>query len=205
MPRMLDLCSGLGGASEAFVRAGWEVVRIDNNPLIANKDMGYYVPYTMQEDVLAPELDYFWKDLYYDFIWASPPCVEFSNAYSAPKPTAQREGRDFKPDMSIVKACHEIIKDLKPRYWVIENVSGSSKFISDELKMPPWQIVGPFFLWGKFPRICMEYDWTHRKADHEKTSTHPLAANIKARLPLEISEAFLDAFQNQTTLERWTR
>jgi site-specific DNA-cytosine methylase len=33
--KMLDLFSGLGGASEAFVRAGWEVMRIENNPLLS--------------------------------------------------------------------------------------------------------------------------------------------------------------------------
>ena len=203
MPRMLDLCSGLGGASEAFVRAGWEVVRIENNPVLASKDSGYYVPYTIEDDVRLPTAGYFWKTLHYDLVWASPPCVEFSNAYSAPKPTAIRNGEEFEPDMTIVRSCYNIIRKLRPKYWVIENVSGSSKHITKELGFPPWQIVGPFFLWGKFPRIHIDYDWTHRKADLE--TSHELKANHKAKIPLEISEAFLDVLENQTTLARWIR
>jgi site-specific DNA-cytosine methylase len=35
--RMLDICSGLGGASEAFIDAGWEVTRLENNPLLTNE------------------------------------------------------------------------------------------------------------------------------------------------------------------------
>ena len=34
---VLDLCSGLGGASEAFVNhPHWEVIRIENNELLAD-------------------------------------------------------------------------------------------------------------------------------------------------------------------------
>ena len=43
---MLDLCS-VGGASEAFIQSGsWEVVRIENNPILQG------VPETLQFDVL---------------------------------------------------------------------------------------------------------------------------------------------------------
>lgn len=34
--KVLDLCSGLGGFSEAFVAAGHEVLRIENNPLLVD-------------------------------------------------------------------------------------------------------------------------------------------------------------------------
>ena len=33
--KVLDLFSGLGGFSEAFLRAGDEVVRVENNPLLS--------------------------------------------------------------------------------------------------------------------------------------------------------------------------
>ena len=200
---MLDLCSGLGGASEAFVRAGWEVVRIDNNPLLAKPTSGWYVPYTIEDDVRDPTMGFFWKDAVYDFVWASPDCVEFSNAYSAPKPTAIRNGEEFEADLTLVRSCYDIIRELNPRNWVLENVSGASKIISKELGFPPWQIVGPFFMWGKFPRLMLDYDWRHKKSDKE--TGHELRANHKAKIPLELSEAFLDALTNQSTLARWTR
>ena len=45
--RVLDLFSGMGGFSEAFLLAGDEVVRVENNPLLSE------VPRTSMEDVLA--------------------------------------------------------------------------------------------------------------------------------------------------------
>jgi hypothetical protein len=41
----IDLCSGLGGLSEAFVREGWTVMRLDNNPRFAE------VPHTVIADI----------------------------------------------------------------------------------------------------------------------------------------------------------
>ena len=43
--KVLDLFSGLGGFSEAFLRAGDEVVRVENNPLLSE------VPNTTLQDV----------------------------------------------------------------------------------------------------------------------------------------------------------
>ena len=43
--KVLDLCSGLGGFSEAFVAAGHEVLRIEHNPLLAD------VPHTKIMDI----------------------------------------------------------------------------------------------------------------------------------------------------------
>ena len=43
--KVLDLFSGLGGFSEAFLRAGDEVVRVENNPLLSE------VPATTLQDV----------------------------------------------------------------------------------------------------------------------------------------------------------
>ena len=34
--KVLDLCSGLGGFSEAFIEAGHDVLRIENNPLLGD-------------------------------------------------------------------------------------------------------------------------------------------------------------------------
>ena len=45
LPVMIDLFSGLGGASEAFVRDGWTVIRIENNMLLSG------VPHTRMLDI----------------------------------------------------------------------------------------------------------------------------------------------------------
>lgn len=196
---ILDLCSGLGGASEAFTNnPHWKVIRIENNPELA------HIPHTRLLDVEH------WLDWLPGLIsemgsrptviWASPPCLEFSMAYAAPGPKAARDGRlDWKPNMSIVEACWEIIEFSHPRYFVVENVQGASPWFLPEFGR--WkQHIGSFFLWGNFPQINLPSGWTHEKREGDTWSDDPLRANKRALIPLELSEAFLDAVSMQTTL-----
>lgn len=195
--RMLDLFSGLGGASSAFVQAGWEVVRYDNNPKLQ------YVNYTRIQDILSPEFEY-WDDDPFDFIWSSPPCLEFSNAYAAPKSKAIRNSQKFEPDMSCVLKSIEIIQHFKPKYWCIENVQGSVPFINKALAVnAPRQIVDPFYFWGVFPYICLDPYFKHKKSDNDYSVNGELRSNFKALIPYEISCAFLREITEQTTLEQW--
>jgi site-specific DNA-cytosine methylase len=196
MRRILDLYSGLGGASQAFLKAGWDVVRIDNNPLLED------IPNTEINDIMSLLPPYHFGEPF-DLIWASPPCVEFSTAYSAPAVVAKREGKEFKPDLSLCLKAKEIIDHLNPQYWVIENVKGANNHFTKALQMPPRQIVNQFYFWGKFPFIHIDSNWRHSKYDGDKWSSDPLRANYRAKIPLEISKAFLNAIEGQTTLEGW--
>lgn len=197
---MLDLCSGLGGASEAFVQNGtWDVVRIEINPVLQG------VPHTHQFDVLE------WMDWLPELIsekgrpclvWASPPCLEFSLAYNAPLPSARRAGLDFEPDMSIVEACIDIIQYAGPTFWVIENVAGACPWFLPELGKHQ-QKIGPFFLWGTFPRLNFTVGYEPRKDDHDPGQRDPLRANKRALVPYPVSEALLEAISQQSTLADW--
>lgn len=197
MRRMLDICSGLGGASQAFQEhPDWEVHRIENNLLL--KD----VPGTTLIDVF--EWDYK-REIprgYYDLIWASPPCTEFSQAYAAPGPTARRENRAFSPDLGIAKKCLEIIEYFDPGYWVLENVQGSSKILSQLIGKPPRQIVGPFYLWGVFPFLSMSSNYKHRKYEDDTWSSDPLRANKRGMVPFEVSNELLNSIMSPT-LGEW--
>jgi hypothetical protein len=197
--KMLDLFSGLGGASEAFVRAGWEVMRIENNPLLSE------VPHTelisvfdvrdLLEDNVLDNSDPFLHDI--DLIWASPPCSDFSLAYLAPHAIHIREhpNEPYEPDMTYLEATLDIIKLLKPRYYVIENVRGASKFFTEMIGTKPRQILGNAqFLWGNYPLI--DPPRYQSKAEVDKRHS-PLRANIRAKIPIEISQALLDAIENQ--------
>jgi hypothetical protein len=195
MPRMLDLCSGLGGASEAFLLAGWDVVRIENNPLLSD------VPNTEIRDILELREPYHFGEPF-DLIWASPPCREFSNAYHAPGPKAKREGKAFEPDLRILNKCIEIIEYLEPKDWVIENVAGAIKIFTESLG-PPRQIVGPFFLWGIFPFLEMNGNWSHSKEDGAPWSTDPLRSNKRGKIPLEVSTQLLRSLTQQKKISEW--
>lgn len=193
MKRMLDLYSGLGGASEAFVDdPDWQVQRIENNILLQD------VPHTTIYDVkkLAEEIT---DGPPIDLIWASPPCLTFSTAYQAPKSKAQRAGEEYQPDLSHVAAALHIMKVVKPRYTVIENVHGSRRDLFPLLGKPR-QVIGPFHMWGSFPNIHVPVDFKHEKSQHDVWSSNPLRANIRAKIPYEISQGLLDAIEQQKTL-----
>ena len=190
MKLMIDLFSGLGGASEAMAQDDeWSVLRYENNPALG------YVPYTNICDLTEYEIKCRHE---IELIWASPPCQDFSNAYSAPRPIAGRAGEDFEADLSLVKRALEIIEELKPRYWIIETVAGAIKDFQPILGAPR-QIVGPFVLWGRFPLIPMSRDFNHSKSEIDKRHS-PIRSNIRAQIPFEISDALLDALVNQRTL-----
>ena len=190
MPVVWDLCSGLGGWSEAFVQAGWDVVRIENNPDLQ------HIPHTYELDILNywDWIDGFPKP---DMILASPPCLEFSLAYNAPRAIALREGEEYNPDMSLLHACREIIEAMSPKWWVIENVAGASRYFT-EIMGPPRQIIGPFFLWGTIP-FLPELQTPKKKGN--VSGTHPMAANLRALIPFEMSFNLLQAWKQQRTLE----
>lgn len=184
----MDLCSGLGGASEAFIRDDkWHVIRVENNPLLQA------VPFTLQCDVLN------WMDWIdtlptIDVIWASPPCTEFSLAYNSPKSLAARAGLEHEPDMSILLACLDIIDYLKPKSWVVENVAGAIKKF-DKMMGHYRQHISSFFLWGVFPQIIV--NTTHKKTDINPGGSDPLRSNKRAKIPFEVSLAFLRALEEQ--------
>jgi len=187
--KILDLYSGLGGASEAFVEAGHDVVRIDNNPAMC------HVPHTRISD--SSFAYNFIAQEKFDLIWASPPCLEFSNGFNAPKPTAAREGRDFTPDINDLTKAMNIIAWLEPKYWIIENVVGAIKDFEPYLGEPN-QIIGSFVLWGKFPQLIVSRDWVHTKTSQDPGSNDPLRSNKRAKIPIEISTATMKAISTPT-------
>jgi len=190
MKRMLDLFSGLHGASAAFRRhPEWEVVSIDNNP---DLDADHHWDISMSKKQIL-ELGWF------DLIWASPPCVEFYKCRAPYFP--DHYGKQ--PDMSLVLGSRDIIALMDPTHWVLENTQQGAHFISPIPGMgPPRQVQVPFYLWGNFPRFDAEVAPNH-KAANDTWSTNPLRSNIKAKIPIEISAGLLDAIMNQVTLEEW--
>jgi len=93
--KMIDLFSGLGGASEAFLRNGWQIKRIEINPELGlvpeTEIMCIYDFATWVQDRM--DEGHAFEDIL--LIWASPPCTDFSNAFHSPKSTALRAGENY--------------------------------------------------------------------------------------------------------------
>lgn len=194
--RVLDLFSGLGGFSEAFVLAGDEVCRVENNPLLSE------VPHTSMQDVLEmrDRLAQYQADgvpiRQYDVLLAGVPCIDFSLAYNAPRSKAERRGEDWNPSMELLEATLEIIRITKPRYWVIENVWGSQKYFA-KYGLTPRQKHGAHLLYGNFPMFHTQD--LPSKADRDNR-TSPLRSNHRAYIPIQLSSNLRLAIVDQTTL-----
>lgn len=203
MKVMIDLFSGLGGASSAFVKdPTWKVIRIDNNP-----DIIEAVPGTWMMDIaqIGPVVQAIEDELYsHDVkkmvIWASPPCTEFSTK------NPDRDPEDW--DLSLLRATMVIVRHLGSKFNVvshfIENVRGAITPFG-ELLGPYRQRIGPFFLWGRFvPVACIDSDThRHRKPFNSTNSRTHLRSNIHAQIPYALSESVLESVEKQWTLARW--
>ena len=107
MPRILELFSGTGSIGRVFERAGWEVISVDILPSCAG-----HVP-TLCMSVLDIELDR-WPEKYFDMIWASPPCCEYSIAHTG-------NARDMEKGDMLAIYCLHLISAYRPRFWMVEN------------------------------------------------------------------------------------
>ena len=170
MPRMLDLCSGLGGASEAMKRHGWQVVRIDNNPKVSPDIVADICHLPI--DLPSPEL-----------LWVSPPCEEYSAKYQF----GSWHPNSPNPDPAIWLAGLAAIAQLKPRFYVIENVRGAQKV---------WGKADYHFasryLWTNIPLMCRPsyVPWKMGRIDRvgrAKGNKKPTYLE-SSRIPYELSD-----------------
>jgi len=195
MKHMIDMFSGLGGASEAFIQSqSWDVIRFDNNSLLKDIEETIITNDMFNLVCVCPEE--------IDLIWASPPCREFSTGFNSPMSKASREGIEYFPNMKLLKQTIETIERVKPKTWVIENVIGSIKYFKPLLGEPR-QIIGSIVLWGNFPFINISAKQKFLKSDKDVWSTDPLRANKKAKIPIEVSTALRNTLDYQMTLEDW--
>ena len=102
--RALVLFKGTGSIDKELTDAGWEVDSLD---ILKKFEPTFCCDITKWDyKVLAPG--------YYDFIWASPVCTEFSIALTA-------RPRKLEVGDILAKKAVEILEHFKPKYWALEN------------------------------------------------------------------------------------
>lgn len=171
---MLDLCCGLGGASEAMRAHGWEVVTVDIEASFAP---------TICMDVRQ----FLWDGPRPDLVWASPPCTEFARESMPWCKTGQH------PDMAIFNACLSLVQSIQPRYWAIENVKGSIPYFSPYLGQPQCSN-NPYFVWTNAGVGKIRFSKRHKESFSSKRRAE------RSKVPYEISDAFRFVCESQLSL-----
>jgi site-specific DNA-cytosine methylase len=118
MKLCLDLCSGIGGFSQAFrENKEWKVITVDINPKF-KPDMILDLVDVVEN---KSTYDTFWN-LKPDVILASPPCERWSIANTSwPKEGIYQASK-------VLGAVLEIVAIMKPDGWIIENPKGRMRW-----------------------------------------------------------------------------
>jgi site-specific DNA-cytosine methylase len=122
MITVVDLFCGAGGFSEGFKRAGFRIqLGLDNDFLATETFRLNHGCDVWKQDILEvltlPPAD---------VIIGSPPCPQFSVT-----------NRNFKdePDTRYMEKFFSLVDQMKPRYWVMENVGGIEDYLPENRKL----------------------------------------------------------------------
>lgn len=131
-PVVLDIFCGAGGMSEGFLQAGFDVAfATDLNEAAKltytnrHKKLGHNVKFACMDIKLFADKEFlkgFLEDRVIDVVCGGPPCQGFSLA-------GKRDKSD--PRNMLFKSYIEVIKNVKPKYFLMENVEGLLSMVFD--------------------------------------------------------------------------
>lgn len=209
MKVMIDLFCGLGGASSGFKDTEWKIIRIDNDETLKEIHRNIWI-LDMNDwcNVLQiVQLHLYEPDVKEIFIWASPPCTDFS---------AHNPNRPENPDTSLLVSTLKFITYMKSWCsargikinWIIENVKGAIQIFNSMIGHEYRQNVASFFMWGQFPFPIALVDSDVRNHTKPFNSTngrihYQRRRQIHAQIPLGLSISVRRTLDEQLSLKRW--
>lgn len=206
--KVLELFAGTRSIGKAFEKRGHEVYSVD-----WDKDFENINLYTDISTLTAKEvLEKFGKP---DVIWASPDCTTFSVAGISHHRRKNKETGNLDPISEYAKFCDvcdkhiiELIKQLQPTYYFIENPRGGMRNMEWMKDLPRYTVtycqygerrMKPTDIWTNHPNPqfkspCSNGDTCHDPAPRgSKSGTQALKNWIeKSRIPEQLCDHIVD-------------
>lgn len=201
--KVLELFAGTRSIGKAFEAAGHEVFSVDWDESFDGIDLHADIGTLTAEDII----ERFGRP---DVVWASPDCTTYSVAAISKHRSREQDG-NLTPISEYAKRCDEInthvvelIKELAPKYWFIENPRGGLRKMHFMQGLPRYTVtycqygerrMKPTDIWTnhpdpKFKPPCKNGDTCHDAAPRgSRTGTQALANRVeKARIPTLLCE-----------------
>lgn len=211
--KVLELFAGTRSISKAFEKRGHETYSVDWNKDFENISLYADIGELTSADIIAlcggvP-----------DVIWASPDCTTYSVAAISKHRTREANG-NLEPNTIYALRCDvtnhhviDLIKELNPKYWFIENPRGGMRKMNFMQGLPRYTVtycqygdtrMKPTDIWTNHPNPefkppCKNGDPCHTPAPRgSRTGTQGLMNAIeKAKIPEKLCEHIVDICEGE--------
>ena len=213
MMRVLELFAGTRCVSKAFEKRGHQTFSVEWDKNFENIDL--------YEDVNSLTIDKV-KELcggIPDVVWASPDCTTYSVAAISHHRVKNLNNGNLDPITNYAKFCDktnryliELINNLNPTYYFIENPRGGLRKMDFMRQLPRYTVtyckygdkrMKPTDIWTNHPNplfkpACKNGDSCHISAPRgSKTGTQGLKNSvIRSQIPAELCEHIVDICEN---------
>lgn len=207
MLKILELFAGTRSIGKAFEERGHKVFSIDWDKQFENIDLFTDISTVTSQDIID-------KFGYPDVIWASPDCTSYSIAAISHHRKQDCNG-NLIPVSDYAKFCDktnqhvvELIKELHPKYYFIENPRGGLRKMNFMVNLPRYTVTycqygdkrqKPTDIWTNHPNpqfkpMCKRGSSCHEAAPRgSKTGTQGLKNHVdRSRIPTELCNHIVD-------------
>ena len=206
--KVLELFAGTRSIGKAFEKRGHKVFSVEWDPRFDNIDLYKDISKLTAEEILT-------KFGTPDVIWMSPDCTTFSVAAIGRHRTKNPVTGNLDPKSEYAKFCEavdqhclELIEQLNPRFWFIENPRGGLRKMQWMQNLPRYTVtycqygderMKPTDIWTnhpnpKFKPCCKNGDKCHPPAPRgSKTGTQGLRGSVeRSIIPQQLCEHIVD-------------